>query len=323
MYLVFVLYALFASVFIFAKEALNYTSPLFLVGTRMLAAGVLMLVYIWFFHRDSFVFKKKHLWRIIRLAVFNIYLTNVFEFWGLKYLTSFKTCFIYSLSPFLSALFSYLILSENMTSKKWLGMLIGMVGFIPILMASSASEELTGQFFIFSWAEIAVMSAAVCSVYGWILLRQLVKDDGYSPLMVNGMSMFIGGAFALVHSGIVDTWQPIPVTEIVPFIQYTIILMVVSNLVAYNLYGALLKKYTATFMSFAGFTTPLFTAFFGWMFLNEFVDVAFYQSAVIVFLGLIIFHQEELKDGFRSKVSPKKEDAVLEVLKEEQSTGVI
>ena len=264
MYLVFILYALFASIFIFAKEALNYTSPLFLVGTRMAAAGVLMLAFIWIFQRKTFVFHRKHLWRFVRLAVFNIYLTNVFEFWGLQYLTSFKTCFIYSLSPFLSALFSYYILTEKMTPKKWIGMLIGFAGFIPILMASSAQEELTGQFFIFSWAEIAVMSAAICSVYGWILLRQLVKDDGYSPLMANGMSMFIGGIFALVHSGLVDTWEPIPVTELLPFIKYTLILMVVSNLVAYNLYGELLKKYTATFMSFAGFTTSFIYGHF-WM----------------------------------------------------------
>ena len=42
---VFVLYALFASVFTIGKTALEYTEPLFLVGSRMALAGVIMLVY--------------------------------------------------------------------------------------------------------------------------------------------------------------------------------------------------------------------------------------------------------------------------------------
>jgi drug/metabolite transporter (DMT)-like permease len=301
---VFVLYALFASVFTLAKAALTYTSPLFLVGSRMMAAGVLMLGYQWIFHRENFVIPKHSIWRLLRLAAFNIYLTNAFEFWGLKYLTSFKTCFIYSLSPFLSALFSYWIFSENMTWKKWLGMLVGFIGFIPIMLNESAKEEQTGSLLFLSWAEISVIMAAICSVYGWILLRQLVKDDGYSPFMANGLSMLLGGGMAMFHSGLVETWDPIPVTEFLPFIKYTLLLMIVSNLMAYNLYGMLLKKYTATFMSFAGFTTPLFTALFGWLFLGETVGLAFYESAVIVFLGLVLFHQEELKQGYRAQPGP-------------------
>lgn len=305
MYLVFVLYMLFAGVFTTAKTALEYSSPVFLVGTRMFAAGLLMLLYQLIFHRDRFEFKKESFWRVIRLAAFNIYLTNVFEFWGLKYLTSFKTCFIYSLSPFLSAIFSYMILSEKMTKKKWLGLAIGFAGFLPILLSQSGAEGETGTLLFFSWAEISVISAAVCSVYGWILLRQLVSEDKYSPMMANGLSMTIGGAIALAHSFLTEPWNPIPVTEFAPFLECTLLLMLLSNLCAYNLYGHLLKTYTATFVSFAGFTTPLFTALFGWYFLGEEVTTPFYISAIIVYTGLFFFHQEELKEGYLIKKGKK------------------
>lgn len=303
MILVFMLYALFASVFTIAKTGLEYTQPFFLVGSRMAMAGVLMLGYQYFFNRKDFFFNKKDLWRIICLSVFNIYLTNALEFWGLKYLTSFKTCFIYSLSPFASAILSYIILSEKMNMKKWLGLAVGFAGFIPIFMAQTATEEQTGEFFFLSWAEIAVMGAAICSVYGWILLRQLVKDNGYSPFMANGLSMLLGGFMSLGHSALVENWNPLPVTEYIPFLECAILLIIISNFLAYNLYGHLLKKYTATFMSFAGFTTPLFTAVFGWIFLGETVTWSFYVSALIVFAGLLIFYQEELKSGYYA--SPK------------------
>lgn len=297
MFLVLLLYALFASVFTISKTGLEYAQPFFLVGSRMVFAGFLMLGYQYFFQRQSFKFAKKDFWRILKLAVFCIYLTNVFEFWGLKYLTSFKTCFIYSLSPFLSALFSYWMFSEKLSSKKWIGLAVGFLGFLPILLSETGSEELTGYFFVFSWAELAVVGAAIFSVYGWILLAQLVRDNGYTPFMANGLSMVLGGAIALVHSFLVESWDPLPVTDFWPFAACALLLILVSNLVCYNLYGFLLKRFSATFMSLAGFSTPVFTAIFGWFYLGEVVNYAFYLSGAIVFVGLTIFYQEEIKQG--------------------------
>lgn len=298
MFLVVLLYALFASVFTIAKTGLEYSQPFFLVGSRMLLAGVIMLAYQFLFNRKQFTFEKRHLWRIFRLALFNIYLTNAFEFWGLKYLTSFKTCFIYSLSPFASAILSYFMFADKLSPKKWVGLIIGFAGFLPILLNETSSEEQAGHFFFLSWAEIAVMLAAVSSVYGWILLKKLVKENGYSPIMANGLSMLIGGAMALAHSLCVEDWNPVPVTEALPFFECAILLILISNLTCYNLYGYLLKRYSATFISFAGFTTPLFTAFFGWLYLGEVVTWPFYASAIIVFAGLFTFYQEELRQDY-------------------------
>src|SRR5437016_8607486 len=114
MWLVLLLYALFASVFTASKLALTAAEPFFLVGSRMLLAGLGMLIFQYFRDKKAFVFKKAAIVHLLLLALFNIYLTNVFEFCGLKYLTSFKTCFIYSLSPFISAIVSSLFFSEKL-----------------------------------------------------------------------------------------------------------------------------------------------------------------------------------------------------------------
>lgn len=294
MFLVILMYALFASVFTISKTGLEYAQPLFFVGSRMLVAGIIMLGYQYFMKPNDFAMKKEHFWRFFRLALFAIYLTNVLEFWGLKYLTSFKTCFIYSLSPFASALLSYWMFNDRMSSKKWLGLLIGCLGFLPILINETSTEELTGHVWFFSWAEIAVLFAALFSVYGWSVLKQLVNDNGYSSFMANGVSMVMGGTMALFHSYLVEPWDPIPVTEVWPFLDCMFLLILISNLICYNLYGYLLKNYSVTFISFAGFITPLFTALFGWWYLGEVVTWPFYVSAVVVFAGLCLFNQDEL-----------------------------
>lgn len=299
MFYVFLLYALFASVFTIAKTGLMVAQPLFLVGTRMLLAGIILLGYQFFVKKQTFSFKSSTWRRLIFLAFFNIYLTNVFEFWGLRYLTSFKTCFIYSLSPFVSALFSFFLLSEKLNGKKWMGLLIGFLGFAPILLSQTSAEVQTGHFFIFSWAELAVMMAAICSVYGWILLKQLVNEDQLSPVTANGMSMLVGGGLALAHSLATEDWQPFPVTNYPIFLECTVLLILISNLICYNLYGSLLKRYSATFMSIAGFTTPLFTALFGWLILGEIVSWPFYLSFILVLFGLLLFDQDEIKQSYQ------------------------
>lgn len=295
MFLVFLVYALFASVFTISKTGLSYTEPFFFVGSRMFLAGILLLVYQFIFRRNEFQLKRGHLLKIAALAFFAIYLTNTFEFWGLQYLTSSKTCFIYSLSPFVSALFSYLIFAEKLTLKKWLGMIIGFGGMTPILLSQSTTEEMAGQFFFFSWAELAVMGAAISSVYGWILLKQLVQDDELSPVMANGLGMFIGGGIALLHSYCTESWQPLPISEYFPFFTCALLLILISNFICYNLYGFLLKRFSATFMSFAGLSTPLFSALFGTIFLRETISWHFFVSLSIVSFGLFFFYFEELE----------------------------
>lgn len=294
MYLVFILYALFASVFTISKTGLQYAQPFFFVGSRMALAGLLLLAYQLVIKREPFVLRKEHVKTFLGLALFNIYLTNVLEFWGLQFLTSFKTCFIYSLSPFASAFFSYLLFSEKLSNKKWLGLFLGVIGLMPALLTQTTAEERAGQFLIFSWAELAVMGAACCSVYGWILMRKLVKE-GYALPTVNGVSMLVGGCCALGHSYIAEEWNPVPVVEFLPFFECALLLILISCLICYNLYGYLLKRYSVTFMTLAGLSTPLFTALFGWVFLGEEVTWPFYLSLAILSSGLFIFHQEEFR----------------------------
>jgi drug/metabolite transporter (DMT)-like permease len=295
MFLPFLLFALFAAVFTVSKEALYYASPFFLVGFRMCIAGAIMLAIAAIRDRKSLRLPRNLWGKMVLLAITNIYLTNVFEFWGLKYLTAFKTCFLYSLSPFLSALFSFLFLQETMTKKKWIGFIIGFLGFMPILLHQTSTEAGGGTVALFSLPELAVLLAVITSSLGWITLRFFVGKNNISPLVSNGYSMSIGGIMALIHSLAMESWNPIPVQSMMPFLVCSTVLIVVSNGICYNLAGHILKRLSATFMSFVGLTTPLFTALFGFLFLNENTPLSFWISYIIVILGLVVFYEEELQ----------------------------
>ena len=198
---------------------------------------------------------------------------------------------------------SYFMFNEKMTLRKLMGLAIGFIGLVPILLQKDAGEGGMGHISFLSCAEIAVIIATISSVYGWSLVRQLVKEDKCHPLMANGMSMLLGAAFSFAHSYFTDNWDPIPVAAggASSFILCCTYLVFVSSIICYNLYGYLVKYYTVTLLSFAGLTTPLFAALFGWIFLGETVGIPFFLSAAILSSGLFIFYQEELRQGYVNK----------------------
>lgn len=299
--LVILLFSLFASLFTFSKIALDFSEPFFLIGSRMTLAGVILLLHQFIFNRERFKVKKEHFFSLFILGLISIYITNIAEIWGIQYMSSAKACLMYSLSPFVAALVAYLVLNETMTSKKWLGLCIGFVGLMPILFVKSSHLELTQSFGLFSWPEIAMLIAVFGSVYGWILLKKVIKEYHFSPIMANGVSMLIGGILALIHSYLSgETWNPIPVigNNMFALMECAIWMTLISNIICYNLYGYLLTQYSATFMSLAGLITPLFASLFGWYFLNEEITWHFYAAISLFSVGLFIFYQEEIATRF-------------------------
>jgi len=224
----------------------------------------------------------------------------------LQHLSSSKTCFIYSLSPFLAALFSYLHFKEKMNRRKWIGMGIGLLGCVPVFLTQTGSEGSMGGFLFFTWPEIAMLGAVVCSVYGWVLLRVIVKDKNIPITLANGLSMLMGGALALIHSFFIDSYSPLPVAmeNIAPFIKGTLAMTFISNIVCYNLYGYLLKRFTATFLSFMGLLSPVFASLTGWLLLGEIPSMTIFASTAIVSTGLWIVYKAELKQGYIQKTAP-------------------
>ncbi len=301
--IVILMYAGWSSMFSLGKMALALSPPLFLTGSRMLLAGVLILSFLALKNRHSFKLTVKQILSIALLAVFSIYLTNAFEFWSLQHMSAAKTCFIYSLSPFFSALFSYLHFGEKMNGRKWVGMLVGFAGILPVLATQKGSDELLSGFLSLSWPELSMIGAALCTVYGWVLLRLIVKDSTVSPLMANGLSMFIGGLLALGHSYLVESWNPLPVASsaLFPFTQGLLIMTLISNIICYNIYGMMLKRFTATFLSFMGVLSPIFASLNSWFFIGEPLSPVIFLSTGVVSIGLWLIYSAELRQGYIRK----------------------
>lgn len=317
MFLIILLNTLFASTFTLGKAALAYTQPIFFVGIRMLVAGLLLLGYHRFFSKHDKTIHKSDWFLFIQLMVFQIYIAFVGEYWALQYITSAKASLLYSLAPFLTALFSYGMFKEQITGKKIIGLVAGFVGFIVIACTQTQGERATEHFLFFSSAELILLISVASAAYGWLVLKKLMHR-GYSFAMINGVGMFGGGVFAFVTS-LVQEHNPLTISvpqhtsayaglfesfirnslpqayaSIFLFLLYMVLLIIIANIICYNLYGYLLHYYSATLLSFSGLMIPFITAFFGWIFLGEQITLSFFVSALLIFCGLYIFYKEDL-----------------------------
>lgn len=104
--LILCMYGIWTTVFSFSKVTLQYCPPVFLTGFRMIFAGMLIVCYLFFKRKGSLRINKKQLFSLTILGLFSIYLTNIFEFWGVQYIfCSENLFFLWVVSLFYSAFF--------------------------------------------------------------------------------------------------------------------------------------------------------------------------------------------------------------------------
>lgn len=289
-----ILYAIIAVTFTFGKMLLAFLPPIFLIGLRMVIAGIIILSIQYFF-KNKISIAKKDIISLMVLSFLHVFITYTTESMALQEVTPSCAALVFNLFPCFTALFSYIFFKELMTLKKWIGFAITLIG-VGYMMPTDSSlcfSSINGAFFLLL---ISVISCAL----GWILFKKMLQR-GYSALQLNGLAMMLGGIESFVVSYFCE---PSPSTDWYFNIYFWALLfgiILLGNVIFYNMYGYLLTKYSATFLAFTGFITPLFTALYDYLFLGINVGTEFYIATMIVSYGIYIFYQEELRQGYIHK----------------------
>lgn len=323
MFDVFLGFAFMASATVANKYALTALSLLLMVGLRMLCAGIILyLYYRKKSHRLSFGYFKHDLPILLGISLLTMLVPALFKAFALKHMLASKAAFIASLDPFVTALYSYLFWGEHLTKKKVIGIILGFTGTLILLISSSAGENSLMAFSIFSYPEIAAFLAMAIGRIGWMFVQQLLRKERYTPAEVNGLLMTISGILAFIIPFIFAAIVPVLIfiprfslfaanysfSDAAQFLYphvnssshlfwvvfaviYTI---VIGNVLGYTMYAQFLKRHSATFVSLAGFSVPLYVYLFSNVLLGEPLSLNFLAASVVTFIGLMIFYQDEI-----------------------------
>ena len=318
---VFLGFAFLASATVANKYVLKVLSLSLVVGLRMLGAGIILFFYYRRkSHRLSFNYFKKDIWMLLGISLLTMLIPALFKAFALKYMYASKAAFLASLDPFVTALYSVFFWHERLTQKKIIGIILGFSGTL-ILLASSGQNEMI-VWSIFSYPEISALLAMSIGRLGWMFVQQVLRKETYTAPEINGLLMSLSGILAfvmpfllalgraLVGLTLFDTLLPsytftdatsflqiIPSTGIsTPFIFLVLIYsIVIGNVVGYTMYANFLKHHSATFVSLAGFSVPLYVYLFSAVLLKEPLSLNFLAASAVTFVGLLIFYQDEIK----------------------------
>ncbi len=290
MFLVVLMYALFAATFPLAKLAMNLiSSPLFFLSMRMLLAGAGMTFASLATTKERISPTWEDAKKIALSGFFAIFIAFGFEFWAIQFVSSIKVNIFYSLSPFMTALFAYLISREALSSKKMVGLVIGFCGMIPLSWDLSAG---VGSFLPSSVYDLALLISVASAAFAWLLIKKLLQR-GLPMLFINGTMTLVGGVLCAA-AYLVTSQGVLPVVASWPLLLgYMGALILISNVIGYTMYGTLLHRYSPTFLSFSGFMCPLFGLLYGYLFMHEPVSAVHIISLACVFVGLSVFYWDE------------------------------
>ena len=284
MFVLIMLNALLASTFTLGKVVLDYTKPIFFVGISMFLGGCILCVYQLVKAPARLKIASGDMSEFLQVSIFSIFLSYSLYFWGLNYLPSFKACLFYNLGPVASYLIGYFVFQESMMIKKWIGLMVGLLGMLPMLFFAMPAKQPLCSLCSVSLPELAVIASVAMYSYGWFIVRRLVHVKQYSPLTVNGVSMITGGLLSLASVPLVE--GTVEIKAFPPFFFLLAATILIEYIICNHLYAILLRRYSETFLSFSSYLIPFFGALYGWFFLDESITSHFFLRCFILSIPL-------------------------------------
>jgi drug/metabolite transporter (DMT)-like permease len=286
-------YAILASTFTIAKVAVGHADPLFIIGVRMVTSAPLMFM-VHRFHSPSFAIRREDYWLFFKVSLFHIFLPFIGEFWALQFVSSAKTAITYALTPFIAAVISFLLLGKKVSRKQTFGLVVGLLGLMPIFFSGDEIAQVAGEFLHVSLPELVLLLSVISASYAWFIVADLMKK-GYGISLINGVAMFFGGLMSFALWFAIGDHDNFIKGDLSSFLLWTALLIIVANVISYNLYGYLLRHISITFMSAIGFLCPIFASIYGVFLLGEQLGMSHFIALIMVCSGLGLFYREEMR----------------------------
>lgn len=273
------------STFSLTSTLLQYTQPFFLLSSRMIISGILLLLYAC--ARNAIQLDKKHLSLFVHAAIFAIFLPYALRYYGLLYASAPRSYLLYNLGPIITYLLTHFFGIEKITWQRSTTITVSFIGLLLML-----NQPLT-HVMSTPWGlpELALILSITSFCYGWIAIRTLIIHLNYHPALINGITMLGGGMLSL---GATVTLETSPyITNISGFIALLPIVIVVSNLMGHTLYAYLLNYYSLTLLQLGYWLIPAGSAL-GHMFYEHTIPDIYTLSAItLLFTGFVLAYQQE------------------------------
>lgn len=257
----------------FGVNTQNVPSVLLFAGMRFALAGVMVLLFAGLAQKKLPLPKKKNIWRILILCVFQTVGQYVFFYLGLANTTGVKSSILNGLGVFFTILAAcFIFRTEKFNLIKLLGCLLGFSGVILINFGGGFdfNFSLMGEgFIIFSGLSSAIAAG---------LVKIFSKHENTSTLC--GWQFLCGGT-TLIIIGLCFGGTIAPQT---PLCILMLLYLAFISSFAFTLQGYLVKYNAISKIAVYKSTNPIFGAVFSAIILNEGAELVSYNTLIALIL---------------------------------------
>lgn len=271
---------IYSGSFIIAKEVMpNYIRPFGFVVIRVAGATILY----WLIHAIFIKEKvdKKHLPKLLLLAIFGVATNQLLFLKGLNITTPINAAIMMITTPILVLIISAIILKEKVSILNITGILLGFIGAASLLLIKSdfsfGSETFYGDLFVFinalSWGIYLVLVKPFMKLYNTVTILKWV---------------FLFGFFIVLPFGY-DQVAAINITSFTPIIWLFVLYVVITTtVIAYLLNTYALKELSSSVVSAYIYLQPILAAIIALAAEKDKLHPVKIISAGLIFIGVYL-----------------------------------
>lgn len=279
------------------KGTIDHTTPLFLAGTRLVPAGILVLIFGMVLGRSQPQGWRSWLWiglfALVDGAMFQGFLAE-----GLQRTGAGLGSVMIDSQPIAIALMSAWLFKEVIGVWGWLGLSLGVMGisliglpqelWLGIFQGSSISLSFSWQG-LFNNGEWLMLLASLSMAVGTILMPYVSRHS--DPVIATGWHMILGGLPLFALSALTEThqWQNLQGSDGFALGYSTIF----GSAIAYGLFFYFASQGNLTSLSSLTFLTPIFALLFSSFLLGEVLNPLQWFGVSLTIISIYLINQRE------------------------------
>ena len=279
------------------KGPIDHTTPLFLAGTRLVPAGILVLIFGMVLGRSQPQGWRSWLWiglfALVDGAMFQGFLAE-----GLQRTGAGLGSVMIDSQPIAIALMSAWLFKEVIGVWGWLGLSLGVMGisliglpqelWLGIFQGSSISLSFSWQG-LFNNGEWLMLLASLSMAVGTILMPYVSRHS--DPVIATGWHMILGGLPLFALSALTEThqWQNLQGSDGFALGYSTIF----GSAIAYGLFFYFASQGNLTSLSSLTFLTPIFALLFSSFLLGEVLNPLQWFGVSLTIISIYLINQRE------------------------------
>jgi len=267
--------AIWGASFIFLRALAPVLGPVLTATSRVVIAGVALVVYFRFSGFDAEL--RRHWREFLIIGLVNSALPFLLYAFAAVHLPASYSVILNTATPLFAALLSALWLDERLTALRGAGLAAGAAGVALVTGAGPVVPDA-----MFGWAVAACLGAALCYALAGIYVKRHAGD--VKPMAIAGWSQVFAGAALLP----IAPFAPPPGAVTAGVLANVLALALLCSAVAYLLYYRLIADVGPTRAMTVTFLMPLFGMLWSVLFLAETITLPMLAGCALIVGGTVL-----------------------------------